>query len=235
MSSVVKPKQFKVKATLDIVPQKTNFVDVIDTGTTTHLFLKESNVEKIRKVDVGINVMSPNRGVTQSIATAKVKLPHVSKTAGDAHIFSSLDSGSVYSVGQLCDDDCEAYFNKSICTITKKGKLVLSGTRTANSQIWIANDTKYPNALYNDAATVNTFSQTDEPQTTINSSLAHEPSHAANALCPEPHLATRIVFFHTTLFLPAISTLCSAIDAGLLHSLPGNITSSQVRKHLCFS
>ena len=64
MSSVVKPKQLKVKTTLDIVSQKNNFVDVIDTGTTMHCFLKESNVEKIRKVDVGINVMSPNGGIT---------------------------------------------------------------------------------------------------------------------------------------------------------------------------
>ena len=46
MSSVVNPKKFKVKTTLDIVPQKNNFVDVIDTGTTTHCFLKEINVEK---------------------------------------------------------------------------------------------------------------------------------------------------------------------------------------------
>ena len=46
ISSVVKPKNFKVKTTLNIVPQKTNFVDVIDTGTMTHCFLKESNVEK---------------------------------------------------------------------------------------------------------------------------------------------------------------------------------------------
>ena len=46
MSSVVKPKQLKVKTTLDIVPQKTNFVDVIDNGKTTHCFLKENNVEK---------------------------------------------------------------------------------------------------------------------------------------------------------------------------------------------
>ena len=41
MSSVVKPKKLKVKTTLDIVPQKTNFVDVIDAGTTTHCFLKK--------------------------------------------------------------------------------------------------------------------------------------------------------------------------------------------------
>ena len=49
MSSVVKPEHFKVKTTLDIVPQKTNFVDVIDTGTTTHCFLKERNVETNHK------------------------------------------------------------------------------------------------------------------------------------------------------------------------------------------
>ena len=44
MSSVVKPNKSKAKTTLDIVPQKTNFVYVIDTGTTTDCFLKETNV-----------------------------------------------------------------------------------------------------------------------------------------------------------------------------------------------
>ena len=179
--------------------------------------------------------MYPNGGITQSIATAEVKLPHVSKEARDAHILSSLASGSLYSVGQLCDNGCEAYFNKNICTITKNGKLVLSGTRTANRQLWIDDDIKSSNSLYNDTSTVKNFSQAAEPQTTINLSSAHTPSHATNALCPEPHLAARINFFHSTLFSPAISIFCSAIDAGLLHSLPRNITSSQVRKHLFFS
>ena len=119
MSSVVKPNKLKVKTTLDIVPQKTNFVDVIDTGTTTYCFPKERNVEKIRNVDIGINVMSTNGGVTQSIATAEVKLPHISKIARDAHIFSSLASGSLYFVGQLCDNGCESYLNKTTCNITK--------------------------------------------------------------------------------------------------------------------
>ena len=72
MSSVVKPKKIKVKTTLDIVPQKNKFVDVIDTGTTTLCFLKEGNVDNISKVDIGINVMSPNGGITQYIAIAKV-------------------------------------------------------------------------------------------------------------------------------------------------------------------
>ena len=112
---------------------------------------------------------------------------------------------------------------------------MLSGTRTANSQLWIANNAKSPNALYYDAAKENFFSQAAEPQATINSSSALAPYHTDNALCPEPHLAARIAFFHETLFSPSIYTLCKAIDAGLLHSLPGNITSSQVRKHICFS
>ena len=120
MSSVVKINKFKVKKTLDIVPQKTNVINVIETGMTNHCFLKESNVEKIRNVDVGINAMSPNGGVAQFIATAEVKPPHVSKTARDAHIFLSLASGSLYFEGQLYDDGCEAYFNKTFCTITKK-------------------------------------------------------------------------------------------------------------------
>ena len=123
---------------------------------------------------------------------------------------------------------------KNICTI-KNGKLVLSGTCTDNSQLWISDDIKSSNTLYNEAATVKTFSQVAEPQTTINLLSSHTPSHAANALCPEPHLAARIAFSHATLFSPEISTFCSDIDAVLLHSLPGNITSSQVRKHIIFS
>ena len=63
--------------------------------------------------------MSPNGVITQSIVTAEVKLPNVFKEACDAHTFLSLASGSLYSVGQLCDDGCEAYFNNNICTITK--------------------------------------------------------------------------------------------------------------------
>ena len=126
-------------------------------------------LKKIRNVNVGINIMSPHGGVTQSIATAELKLPHISKKAREAHIFLSLASGSLYSVGQLCDDGCKAYFNKTSCIISKKGKLVLSGTCTAKSQLWIADDTKSLNPLYYDAATVNNISQADEPQATINS------------------------------------------------------------------
>ena len=97
--------------------------------------------------------MSPNGGISESIATAEVDLPHVSAEAREDHIFSSLASGSLYSVGQLCDDGCEAYLDKDVCRITKNGLLVLSGTRTPNSRLWIADDkhTAAFNAVFNDA------------------------------------------------------------------------------------
>ena len=62
-------------------------------GQQHTVFLKEGNVEKISKVDIGIYVMPPNGGITQSITTAKVNIPHVSKEARDSQIFSSLESG----------------------------------------------------------------------------------------------------------------------------------------------
>ena len=70
-------------------------------------------------------------------------------------------------LGSYATTDCEAYFNKNFCTIKKNGKLVLSGTLTANSQFWISDDIKPSNDLYNDAATVKKNSQAAEPQTTI--------------------------------------------------------------------
>ena len=62
--------------------------------------------------------MSPKAGISESIATAKVDLPHVSAEACEANIFSSLESGSLYSVGQLRDDGYEAYLDKDVCRIT---------------------------------------------------------------------------------------------------------------------
>ena len=154
----------------------------------------------------------------------------MSAEAREAHIFSSLASGSLYSVGQLCDDGCEAYLDKDVCRITKNGLLVLSGTRTPNSRLWIADDkhTAAFNAVFNDAE-----------RRKLNTSLSAEPqlspTHVANDLCPEPHLAARIAFLHATFFSPAISTFCQALDAGLSISLPGKLTAAQVRKHLFFS
>ena len=38
--------------------------------------------------------------------------PELSKVATQGHIMTSLQTGTLISIGQLCDDDCVAIFSK---------------------------------------------------------------------------------------------------------------------------
>ena len=98
-----------------------------------------------------------------------------------------------------------------------QGTIVLTGTRTNATGLWIV-----------DATTRRTATIT-----------AHPAHHTASApACysiarPCPPMATleqRIAFLHAAMCDPALSTLCSAIDAGFLSSFP-EITSALVRKY----
>jgi hypothetical protein len=52
----------------------------------------------------------------------------------------------------------------------------------------------------------------------------------ANAVINNPNLAERIAFYHASMFSPALSTWCTAIDAGHFTSWP-ELTSAQVRRY----
>ena len=130
--------------------------------------------------------------------------------ARGACIFYLLASGSLYSVGQLCDGVYEVYFHKDDFRITKDGLFFISGTRTPNSQLWITDDNHSTalNAVFNDAAK-------EKSKTSFENDHTYSiPTHSANILCPELHLVTRITFYHTALFCPVISTFCKALDNG---------------------
>jgi hypothetical protein len=67
------------------------------------------------------------------------------------------------------------------------------------------------------------------------SSIAGTPEIAsttstANAVINNPNLAERIAFYHASLLSPALSTWCTAIDAGHFTSWP-ELTSAQVRQY----
>ena len=52
----------------------------------------------------------------------------------------------------------------------------------------------------------------------------------ANAVINNPNLAERIAFYHASMFSPAISTWCAAINAGHFTSWP-ELASAQVRQY----
>jgi hypothetical protein len=58
-----------------------------------------------------------------------------SRNATVAYSFSNLKSGTLISIGQLCDDDCIAIFSKYNVKIIKNDKILIKGKRTDNG-LW---------------------------------------------------------------------------------------------------
>ena len=51
------------------------------------------------------------------------------------HIFPALASGSLLSIGQLCDHGCSSYFDKSKLYILNNGRIVMQGTHD-HTRLW---------------------------------------------------------------------------------------------------
>jgi hypothetical protein len=61
--------------------------------------------------------------------------PKLSSTAQSAFVLNDLQTGTLISLAQLCDDDCIAIFNKYDVKILKNDKVIITGTRMSNG-LW---------------------------------------------------------------------------------------------------
>ena len=62
---------------------------------------------------------------------------HQKKTkARTAMILPGLNSASLVSIGQLCDDECDVYLNKKILIAVKDKVIKLDGTRNYTDGLW---------------------------------------------------------------------------------------------------
>eukprot|EP00978_Attheya_sp_CCMP212_P018414 scaffold50382_cov35-Attheya_sp.AAC.2 len=59
----------------------------------------------------------------ESSHTANLNLPDLPAEAGDCHIFPTLTSRSLLSIGQLCDHDCKVTFTKTNFTVNRESKI----------------------------------------------------------------------------------------------------------------
>jgi len=155
-----------------------------------------------------VSVIVPNGQIMTSNTTTNLPIPTLPPSATLSHGFPKLASGSLLSVGQICDHNCTAFFtdksvkmyNTSDITVNQHKEPIIAGTRNAPSQ-----------PLYNIRLPI---TQESKP-------------HAINILSPQsanathlPHLNDRIAFYHATLFSPVISTWIKSINAGRLDSFP---------------
>ena len=110
-----------------------------DTGASSHyLRTTDSNVlNDIRITPVGPVVTLPDLSNIQAKAEGQLQLhPCLSKKATTAHVFDELTNTSLLSVGQLCDDDCTAIFDKAAMKIIKNGMTIITGKRNTADGLW---------------------------------------------------------------------------------------------------
>ena len=173
---------------------------ILDSGATNHFFtVPTSPAPHPVLVDVhpnpnGVQVLLPNHSTIKSTHKAKLNLPQLSDQATSTHLFPSLASGNLLSVGQLCDAGCTATFTKSSAVISHRGQPIIQGSRHPTTKLW------HMDPL--------------QPQYT--------PCHqSAQTALGQPIAAARMQFYHAALFSPPLSTLHQAVRSGFLTSFPG--------------
>jgi hypothetical protein len=110
---------------------------VADTGCTGHFITTDLPYTNKQLANPRISVIVPNGGVLRSTHTATLNLPGLPASACAAHIFPHLASGSLISIGQLCDHGCTAHFNATTASIQLNGTTLLHGQRSsATGKLW---------------------------------------------------------------------------------------------------
>ena len=60
----------------------------------------------------------------------------LSETAKQASVLPKLESSSLISLGQLCDDDCKVELDKKNLNVFKKENLIMKGHRNKSDGLW---------------------------------------------------------------------------------------------------
>ena len=94
------------------------------------MYLYETGIEYCNKPTpvFGPDIKVANGNIMVPKSQTQVKLsPHLSKEAQHGYIFNDLATGSLISIGQLCDNNCIALFSKYTFKITKNKMVIFEG------------------------------------------------------------------------------------------------------------
>ncbi len=187
----------------------------VATGATGHCLdpAAEPCCTNMPHTDAGPSAQVANGANVETTKRATMPLANeLSSTAQEDHIFDDLKSGSLISIGQLCDDDCVALFTKHNVNILKDGKAIIVGNRNAADGLW--NMPLAPKAM--------------SPPTIAPSPSLHQANGALHNRRTKQDLAA---CHHATMYSPKPSTFLRAVQRGHFTSWPG-ITTSLITKHL---
>jgi hypothetical protein len=138
--------------------------------------------------------------------------PNLSTSARKVHIFKDLQSASLISLGQLCDDNCVVTLDKNELQVKKNNKLLLKGTRNPSDGLW-----DIPITI---------------PTTKLQPRLSHVFHHRANVIITKNKSKTELVqYLHACCFSPAHSTFIQAVKNGNFITWPG-LDATSIHKYL---
>lgn len=177
-----------------------------DSGCSGH-YLGISCAEQLTEVQRDVSpvlVTLPNDTTMSSTHTGLLHIPGVSEGARRAHLFPDSDivHFPLLSIGQLCDDGCEAVLNATSVNVTnKQGHTILSGSRDKDTGLYMV-------------------------------PLPREPpvtQHRNNMLIRSETQANSVRFGVATMGSPPTATLLQAVEKGFVN-IPG-LTVQALRRH----
>ena len=110
-----------------------------DTGASkSYIRPKDKNILHNRiNVTKGPSVQIPNGTNMKTIEKGILPLHGIlSDRAKTGNIIEGLNNASLLSIGQLCDDNCIAIFDKRYLHIFKNGQIVIKGIRNWTDGLW---------------------------------------------------------------------------------------------------
>ena len=175
---------------------------ILDSGCSHH-FIQSSTPTTTTQPDTTIEVQLPDgSNITSSHSTTIQLHPTLSPEAQHAFVLPDLQH-SLLSISQLCDHGCTAHFTKDNVSIQSNNKTIITGHRSPTTKLWhIPIPTPNTNSL----------------------------QYINSAFRPNTTIKERIAYYHACCFSPALSTWCTAIDAGHFTTWP-ELTSQLVRQY----
>ena len=130
-----------INKTLTGIPPKHNSSICLkaDTGASkTYVRPMDKDILQQRAtIKNGPKVQIPN-GVSMTTTETGILPLHqnLSTQAQSGNVINGLNNASLLSIGQLCDDNCVAVFDKRFLRIFKNGTLVVKGLRNWTDELW---------------------------------------------------------------------------------------------------
>ena len=106
----------------------------LDSGATSHFYdtYKATLLSTpTSPTNPPIRVVVPTGATMESTSTALLPIPTLPPTATQAHGFPHLASGSLLSVGQLCDHQCTAIFTADTAAVYPNRNLTVTNHQSS--------------------------------------------------------------------------------------------------------